>query len=268
MRTPLPFPALRRTLAVATLALLASAGPVALDGQDPRPALPFGPGEEMVYRASGRLGRIGTGTMRVDGPETTDGRRTILLRFDFSGRVGPARVEDHTRSWLDPASFHALRYTKHERSPVTRVDVDVRFDPARGSWRTAAGETGALATEEPLDELSFLYFLRTLPLEDGQTLNLTRHYDPERNPVQVRVLGRRRIETPAGEFATVEVEMRVRDPERYRGKGGAIRLFLTDDERRLPVRIESSVPVLGRMVLTLVSHTPGEAGTRTASPRR
>lgn len=268
MRTPLPFPALRRAVAVATLALLASAGPVALDGQDPRPALPFGPGEEMVYRASGRLGRIGTGTMRVDGPEMVDGRRTFVLRFDFRGRVGPARVEDRTRSWLDPATFHALRYTKHERSPVTRADVDVYFDPAGGSWRTAAGETGDLATGEPLDELSFLYFLRTLPLEDGQTLNLRRHYDPERNPVEVRVVGRRRTATPAGEFATVEVEMRVRDPERYRDKGGSIRLFLTDDERRIPVRIESSVPMLGRMVMTLVSHTSGAAGARTSSQRR
>lgn len=268
MRTPLPRPTLRRTLAIAALALLASAGPAAPEGQAPRPALPFGPGEEMVYHASSRLGRIGTGTLRVEGPEEVAGRRTLLLRFDFSGRLGPARVEDHTRSWLDPARFHALRYSKRERSPVTRADVDVQFDPARRSWRTEAGDTGSLTTDEPLDELSFLYFLRTLSLEDGQTLNLRRHYDPDRNPVEVRVLGRRQTRTPAGEFATVEVEMRVRDPQRYRGKGGSIRLFLTDDERRIPVRIESSVPVLGRMVMTLVSHTPGEAGTRTASPRR
>lgn len=255
MRAPLPFAVGRRAVAPAALALLASAGPVLLGGQDPRPALPFGPGEEMVYRASGRLGRIGTGTMRVEGPEEVAGRRALLLRFDFQGRVGPARVEDRTRSWLDPATFRALRYSKHERSPVTRADVDVQFDAKGGSWRNAAGQTGALATAEPLDELSFLYFLRTIPLVDGQTLSLRRHYDPGRNPVEVHVVGRGRTETPAGEFATVQVEMRVRDPQRFRGRGGHIRLFLTDDARRIPVRIESSVPVMGRMTMTLVSHT-------------
>jgi len=48
--------------------------------------------------------------------------------------------------------------------------------------------------------------------------------------------------------------MRVKDPERYGGEG-VIRLHLSDDVHRYPIRIESSVPVLGATVLTLESIT-------------
>ena len=52
----------------------------------------------------------------------------------------------------------------------------------------------------------------------------------------------------------IVVEMRVRDPHRYRGEG-VIRFHLSDDVHRYPIRIESSVPVLGATILTLESVT-------------
>lgn len=219
--------------------------------------LPFAPGEQCVYRGSNRLGRIGTGTMAVEGPVQEGGRRTYLLRFDFRGRVGPAVISDQSRSWWDPSASASVRYSKRERSPLSSVTQEVRMDPATRRWTTADGHGGQMATAAPLDELSFIYFLRTLRLADGDTYSLTRHYHPGRNPVTVRVVGRERMRVPAGEFQTIEVEMRVRDPERYNGGEGVIRFHLTDDARRIPVRIESSMPVGGRMVLSLQSGTGG-----------
>jgi hypothetical protein len=52
----------------------------------------------------------------------------------------------------------------------------------------------------------------------------------------------------------VIIEMRVKDPRRYKGEG-VIRINLTDDRCRLPVRIESRMPVVGKTVLTLESFT-------------
>jgi hypothetical protein len=52
----------------------------------------------------------------------------------------------------------------------------------------------------------------------------------------------------------VLVEMRVKDPRRYRGEG-VIRIHLSDDRCRLPLRIESRMPVVGTAVLSLESHT-------------
>lgn len=232
-------------------AALLSGGRV--DAQASAP-LPFAAGESCVYRGSSRLGRIGTGTMAVEAGETVDGRRTLLLRNDFRGRVGPAGVEDRTRSWFDPELRGSRRFTKRERSPLGSRDEDVRMDVAARRWRDAGGAGGAMATGAPLDELSFIYFIRTLRLAAGETHSLARHYDPARNPVQVRVVGRGPIEVPAGRFQTIEVEMRVKDPVRYRGEG-VIQIHLTDDARRIPVRIESAIPRVGRMVLSLQSGT-------------
>jgi predicted secreted protein len=49
------------------------------------------------------------------------------------------------------------------------------------------------------------------------------------------------------------MEMHVHDPRRYRGDG-VIRVYLTDDACRIPVRIESSVPGVGSFVLTIESY--------------
>lgn len=254
-----------RTLrgAIPALTLAATlAAPALPEAQRPRP-LPFAPGDRCVYRGSGVLGRVGTGVMAVDGPVEMEGRPVYLLRFDFRGRVGPATVEDRTRSWFDPAGLGSLRYTKHERSPVSSRTQDVRMDWAARRWSSAAEAGGAMATASPLDELSFLYFIRTLPLAEGAVYSLARHYEARRNPVVVTVLGRGAIRVPAGELAAIEVLMRVKDPARYGGEG-VIRLHLTDDARRVPLRIESTMPRVGRMVLSLES---GSGGCDVGRPR-
>jgi len=246
--------------ALAAALLLGSAG-TAAQGAPPR--LPFAPGEQCVYRGSNALGRIGTGTMAVEAGEEVGGRPTYLLRFDFRGRVGVFGVEDRTRSWFDPASLSSTRFTKRERSPISSRDESVRMDAAAGRWESAGGSGGAMATDAPLDELSFIYYVRTLRLADGDSYSLARHYEAGRNPVTVRVIGRGRTTVPAGSFRTVHVEMRVKDPVRYRGEG-VIHLHLTDDARRVLVRMESSIPRAGRMVLSLQSGTDGCDAARLA----
>jgi hypothetical protein len=125
----------------------------------------------------------------------------------------------------------------------------------------------ASPTNAPLDELSFIYFVRTISLAGDSAWRFDRHFDAARNPTTIRVVGRRTLETAAGSFRTVQGEMRVHDPRRYKGEG-VITIDLTDDRRRLPVRIESSMPVLGRTVLSLASARFGEAEPSVVAQRR
>jgi hypothetical protein len=124
--------------------------------------------------------------------------------------------------------------------------------PETMRWSAADGSSGATPSGAPLDELSFIYFIRTLPLTADTTFEVNRHFDASRNPVGLRILGRESLSTSAGDFETVIVEMRVKDPRNYRGEG-VIRIHLTDDACRLPVRIESTMPDVGKTVLTLES---------------
>jgi hypothetical protein len=133
----------------------------------------------------------------------------------------------------------------------------VELDAEAHRWQDDGGESGSVATDAPLDELSFMYYVRTLPLDADTTLRIERHFDPARNPTLVRVLEHRTVTTASGTFRTVLVEMRVQDPRRYHGEG-VIRLDLTDDHCRIPVRIESQMPVVGRatMLLETQNHPP------------
>lgn len=234
-----------------------------LDAQSPAPTPPFGVGEELVYQVrSARFGKVGSATLRVEGPDSIRGVPAYLLTFDLRGRVGPFSIEDRTRSWIDPRGLVALRYEKKERHPLASRNDAVDLFPYERRWAAADGEGGPMLTDMPLDELSFIYLLRSLELESGAEISLDRHYQVERNPVLVRLISREEITLPIGIFPTLLVEMRVRDGRRFNGSG-VIRLYLTDDAHRYPLRIETSLPVVGTMVLDLEGLTPA-AGNRPA----
>jgi hypothetical protein len=235
---------------------------------DTRP-LPFNPGEELVFRASVPVfGRIGTGTMRVADATSLRGRDVLMLEFEFNGRAGPFKLSDHTRSWIEPRTLAVHRYIKQERSPIGSRDESVEIYPDERRWTAADGSSGESLTTTPLDELAFLYFVRTLPLRPGDDERFNLHFDPERNPVRVRVLRRDRLSVPAGDFSVVVVEMTVVDPARY-GGNGTIQLFLTDDDRRTPVRFISTLPNAGRVTFTLESAIPAPAApVRNSTTRR
>jgi len=243
---------LRRTIILAGLLECAMFARVSAQATE----LPFDVGERLHYRVSlGRLGTVGEAEMSVDGPEAVRGTETLVLRSQVSARVGFIKTTERAQSWIDPNRMTALRYVKRTQRALTRDDEQhVELFPEQRRWEDRRGHSGESPTSTPLDELSFIYYLRTLPLDADTTSSVVKHYDAARNPIAVRVVRRDTVRTTAGTFPTIVVEMRVKDPRRYGGEG-VIRLYLSDDTFRYPVRIESSVPVLGATVLTLDSVT-------------
>jgi hypothetical protein len=240
--------------------VLVSVGGAALPAQQAR--FPFPIGEALEYRVHVSLGgNVGTGQMRVEGPSDDRGVTVWKLHFEMEARRGPIRARDHTTSWLDPQRFAITRFEKVERHPLSRSHEAVEIDHAAATWRDGDGPVRPLGASEPLDELSFLYFLRTLPLDRDTTIRLDRHFDADRNPIIVRVMGIEEVKTPAGVFRTRVVEMDVRDPKRYRGTG-TVRLNIDLDECHVLVKMESRMPILGVTTLTLTGwvHPPRYPG--------
>jgi len=247
-----------RTPAVRTLLALALLSGFRMTVARAQAPVPFAVGERMEYLVSvSRFGDVGRGQMWVDGMAELRGHEAMILRFELKAGKGPIRASDKTASWLDVHRMASLRFDKQERHPLSRRSESVELYPEARRWVDAQGVMGESETDLPLDELSFLYFLRTIPLRSDTLWRFDRHFDAAMNPTTVRLVGRRSLATPAGEFQTVQLEMRVRDPRRYKQEEGVIRIDLTDDPRRLLVRMESSMPVLGRTVLLLERWTPG-----------
>lgn len=269
MRQPRPARvALRLTVGVATLLGAATSAAAVAGAQEAAHGaahemtrelanernLPFAPGERLTYTVrTSRFGGAGKATMWVEGPTSVRGEEAWPLRFDFSARVGPVKAYDRTASWFDVRRLASLRFLKEERHPLSRHDDEVELFPETRRWSAKDGTKGESPTDAPLDELSFMYFLRTLPIGSAGDWRFARHYAADRNPTFVRLLGREEIETGAGRYRTVLLEMRVKNPRIYKGEG-VIRVHLTDDACRIPVRIESQMPVIGAAVMLLESH--------------
>jgi hypothetical protein len=231
----------------------------ALDAGPPSsPRVPFGPGERAEYSVTlGLLGEVGRGTMEVRGIETVHGHPTYHLQFEMKGRVGFARVDNLLQSWMDVDQLFARRIHKKQHEVRYHADRVYDFFPDNMTYRLqSTGATEPLASHVPLDEVSFLYFVRTIPLVVGRTYTFDRYYKETGNPVRLQVLRREVIKGQGGDVPVIVVRPIIRTSGLF-GEGGEAEVYFTDDSRRLLVKMTSRVPVIGRLGLTLTGYTPG-----------
>jgi hypothetical protein len=174
---------------------------------------PFGPGESLNYRVEwGIFGEVGNAKLEVVGIDTVHERSTYHINFELKAAVKflfmtAASVDDVFQSWLDVEHLISRRFDQRQREPNTNRHRILEFFPDRMRWEQVNGlESGELATSEPLDDISFLYFVRTLPLEIGDTYTLPRYWKAAGNPVIVKVLRRDTVMVGGNPFPTIVVQ--------------------------------------------------------------
>jgi hypothetical protein len=121
----------------------------------------------------------------------------------------------------------------------------------------------------PLDEASFLFFLRSIPLEVGVTYEFARYFRPDKNPVRVVVVRKERVKVPAGEFNAIVVRPMIKTSGIF-GEGGRAEVWFTDDSTRTLVQLKSSLK-FGSLNLYLRNRRPGtpwDGAATTAGPAR
>lgn len=144
-------------------------------------------------------------------------------------------VRDYLVSWADPATFRSLRFEKHTVEGKRVRDERIEFDYERGY--AVNGDERVPIEGTTLDALSSVYYLRTLDLE-GETPIELRVVSRENSTLRLERQGRERVKTPAGTFQTIRVEPKTTGDSLI-GKGKSLVLWLTDDERKVPVQIKS-----------------------------
>ena len=247
---------LRRTLTV-VLAGVGVAVTTAASTQA-RARLPFGSGERAEYQVKLGLVSVGSGAVEVLGVENVGGAPTFHARMRVSGGMGPARVNDRYESWIDVGGLFSRRFVQDIHEVRYRRSRAYEFDVARRTWRRTDGsdDTGTLPTNEPLDDLSFMYYARTLPLKVGDTYRLNRYFKESGNPVVLRVVRKETVTVPAGRFNTVVVQPSIRTSGIF-SEGGRAEIYFSDDDRHIPVLIKSRVPVVGSLTMSLRTYRPG-----------
>jgi hypothetical protein len=220
--------------------------------------VPFGPGELARYKVTvGLFGGVGRGSMEISAVDTLRGRACYRIRFDLKGGVPFAKVDDHFESWLDVSSLASRRFEQRQKEVKFRRERVFDFYPEERRWvRVDKEGAGDLPTDAPLDDVSFLYFVRTLDLEVGKTYTLDRYFKADGNPVVIEVVRKERIQVPIGNFDTIVVRPVIRASGLF-AEGGEAELYFTDDDRHILIQMRSRVPILGHLHLLLESYRPG-----------
>ena len=191
-------PVLLAALGAIGTAHAARRGPAAEPG-----AVPFHVGERFTYQAKVNFVNAGSASMDVEDVETVRGHPAYHTVFDVRGGLLFYHVNDHYESWFDTTTLVSLHHTQSVDQNGKRVDRTYDFYPERQVYVRDGQENPSVA--DPLDEGSFIYFMRSIPLEVGQTYEFNRYYHPDRNPVIIKVERRERITVPAGTFDAIVV---------------------------------------------------------------
>lgn len=249
--------ALRVALSTMTLAIAAGAQDTArmntvVDPKAWRMDVPFGVGESAEYQVKYGIFSVGRGSMQVLGLDTVRGRDSWHIEFRVRGGVPGFRVNDRMESWIDTKTFASLRF--HQQLDQGNYERERRFEIYPGSTFVEDEREPQPTVEMPLDDGSFLYFIRTIPLQVGHEYVFDRYFRPDRNPVRIQVLRKERIRVPAGTFETIVIRPIIKARGIF-SEDGRAEVWLTDDDKRLMVQMKSQMKV-GSLNLYLRSYTP------------
>ncbi len=219
---------------------------------------PFGPGEHLEYKVKVGIFNAGDGYMSVLGLDEHEGNPVYRVNLGITGGVGPARVNDMYHTWFDVTTLQTWRYIRDIDEVGYQSYRHWEFYPDIMRWeRIDFDRGGDLGSALPLDEIAFIYYIRTLPLEVGKTYTLNRYFKEDGNPVKVIVLRKDQRETEGVLYNTIVVSPEIQTDGLF-GQGGEGEIHFTDDERRIPVYVKSDIPNFpGSLTLHLRSVTEG-----------
>jgi hypothetical protein len=205
---------------------------------------PFQAGESL--RFSVQYGFIHAGTAWLEVPEISDwnGHEAwrLVARAESNGFFDRVyRVRNRIESLWDREHRFSWRYFEDRHEGRYTANDTIVFEPDSLQMRYQDGR--AYPVSGPVqDALSSFYMTRFHELPIGGTIAFDYHASRKTAPMEVRVLGRQRVKTPAGRFNCIVLEPLLKAGGIFKNKGRLV-IWLTDDERRIPVLMKSKVMI-------------------------
>jgi hypothetical protein len=220
--------------------------------------LAFQSGEKLTYIVSwSKILKAGTATMEVKEEKTPEEGKHVYRLTSTAKSSGVVSlfypVADTAQSILDAEELYSISYTLNMSHGKRKKIRAVTFDHANALVRTTTNNSEQETSSIPprvQDSLSSLYYVRTREdLGENKSIFVD-VYDSGKNwSVEIQILGREKIKTPAGEFNTIKVKTHPKYDGLFQNKG-EIFIWFTDDARRIPVFMKSTISI-GSIVATL-----------------
>ena len=208
----------------------------------PASAHPFRAGESLHFAV--QYGFIHAGSAWLEVPEVVDWQGAPSWRLvaraesnSFFDKV--YRVRNRIESVWDQGGLFSHRYFEVRHEGHFEANDTITFD---STAHTARYRNGDVLTVPPRvqDALSSFYYTRFQPLPLGGSIVFDYHASHKSAPMEVRILGRDRVKTPAGRFNCVMIEPILNAGGIFKNNGRLV-IWVTDDARRMPVLMRSKV---------------------------
>ena len=251
------------------LTLLVPLGSTAAEGVG-ETTRPFTVGERLTYEVSWLNLTAAMAVMEVAPMEGTRSASSTA-RLIGTAQSTPIitkffPVDNRVESDLDLDTLTPEHMTFRRREGKKKEDIEYTFHQKEGTVTAVRGGTTESVSipAGTHDIMSCLYYTRAvLRPKPGASLKMNVYHDKKNRPVEVRVEG---IETLEGGWGKVET-VRVRVVMPFHGlfmNKGDIHVWVTNDERKTPVRMKAKV-VLGAIVADLVEGWSGVSRVKPGS---
>ena len=156
-------------------------------------------------------------------------------------------INDQVDTWLDSKYLYTKKLTKNIREGNYKNDSYTIIDYDQ-SIAITNGDT-VIIDQFLRDSYSLFYFLRTIPLIIGETIDFTAFDGKKITPFQVITKTKETINTMAGTFPCLVVKPFREGTTLLKNKGD-MTIWFSDDKNRLPVQIRIKLKY-GSMLLKL-----------------
>lgn len=205
----------------------------------------FTVGERLQFSIGWEFIDAGTAVLSVEEIQDWNGRPTYYVTATTASNAffsALYRVRNKLETYIDATGIYPVRYVKKTSEGGYKRNFAVDFDHAAGTASIVDADSGNKVITVPQyvqDIISAFYFVRTLALEDGKDVELSTFDNGRWKTVKVNVVKREKISVDAGEFDCIVV----RTPIGPFNNKSDLNIWLTDDERRIPVLMKSKIAV-------------------------
>ena len=212
-------------------------------------------GDETMHFAVSWTGGIRIGDLDLELKPDGKGGRAIHARVsDFGAFRMFYPVDDLFVTYVGGGRMLPYRYEVLQREGWQGQETRrlTSYDQAGRKVKYRKNDEAAevLPVAGPVyNEFSSFYITRVMELVPGRPFMVPTFADKKRNEVKVLVTGREEMDTPYGRVRTVVVMPIMKFKGLYDKDGDTV-IWLTDDECRVPVRINSKIAI-GSLTATL-----------------
>jgi hypothetical protein len=207
----------------------------------------YGFGEKLEYNVGYKFITAGTGYFHIQPePVMRNGRKCYDIRFQVKSLESLDwlyRVRDQYRTVLDVVGIFPWEFEQRIREGGYKRDAKAFFDQENKVAKS--GDKSIPMPEYVHDIVSAFFYVRTLDIgkfRKDSVFFLPNFVDDTTFTIGVKIRGKETITVDAGTFKCTVIEPLVTQGGLFKSDG-AVLVWVTDDDRKIPVKVASKIPI-------------------------